>query len=788
MYGKFLRPAAVALIWTSAVLALLVPAPANARNLTAPRHCPVKPDDVVFGPPDPGTPGPFATVLDAYGSFADNIELKSVEFPVEFHAEVIYPEELDCGPFPIVFLMHGAHGTCVRPPNNGVVQHWPCIATDIPLPNHQGYRYFAQHLASHGMITVSISANAINANAAGDLASRAELFQRHIGYWTEANQIGNADFGTTFLGKVDLMRIGVVGHSRGGGAAAFLVNQFGGSDSPSDTLTTGGKSADIKAVLQIAPVPVDEEFEENYRITEAALGVILPYCDGDQEELWGAKYFDASRYALPGDSGPKHSFEVIGANHNYYNTFWDPNISPVEAADDWFSGISNTEGPFCQENDPDSGRLDSVEQQGTLLAIGGAFFRTYLRGANSFQPFLRGETAPPPSAMTDQIFVGYHPKDEVESRLDLNRLDDEVEAFVNTLGGTVSHQDLARFEFCGKVEGVEPSGCLEDEDALYFIAGAPHGFEPLPAGQLRLAWSRRISPDDAPTFVNELPEGARDVSAYRALQFRALVDFTDPLNPLDQPQDLRVVLRDGAGQSASVLASDFSRALFFPPPGDEASNDNLPIPHAIFNTVRVPLSAFPGLFLTDLRSVELVFDQTPTGAINVADFAFADEVANTPPWLTCAVAEPVLMATGDQLLNVGLDVQVFDDADMGLAPVVSVYSDEDDLDGGMPESSPDAKDIAPGTLRLRLENDAAGDGRVYLMLATAQDSAGKRGATCCTSVVPAGNQPGDLANVLDQADAALDQCTAFAAASIGLVPTPADYFVVGDGPVIGPQQ
>ena len=604
-----------------------------------------------------------------------------------------------------------------------------------------------------------------------------------MGYWTQATQIGNADFGVLFKARIDLLRIGVLGHSRGGGGAARLVDLFGSSDSPSDTFATKGKSADIKAVLLIAPT---EGTEDDNRVTETALGVILPYCDGDQEDLPGAAHYDASRYALAGDNGPKHSFEVIGANHNYYNTFWDPNVSPVEASDDWFEGISNTDGPFCQENDPASGRLDSMQQQGTLLAIGGAFFRTYLRNEKAFRPFLRSEAPPPPSAKTPGIFVAYHAKDEPEARLDLNRLTKVGETVTNTLGGAVVDYDLARFEYCEVGEPGAAVGCLTDENVIYFVGSAPHGFSTDPTNQLRLAWSRSL--DDAPTLIHELPPGSRDVSAYRAVQFRAFVDFSDPLNPLNAPQDLRVVLRDGAGQSASVLASDHSRALFFPPPGDEADNDSLPIPHAVFNTVRVPLSAFPGIFLTDLRSVELVFDQTPTGSINVADFAFADEVANTPPWLTCEIAEPVLMAMGDQLQNVGLDVQVFDDADMGLAPVVSLYSDEDDLDGGQPESSPDAKDIAPGTLRLRLENDSSGDGRVYLVLATAQDSDGKQNAACCTSVVPAGNQPGDLEIVEDQAAEAFDQCTAFAAASIGQIPTPAGFFVVGDGPVIGPMQ
>ena len=94
---------------------------------------------------------------------------------------MIYPEELDCGPFPIVFMMHGSHATCFQPPNNGISQQWPCPEGRLPLPNHQGYRYLAELLASHGIFTVSISANSINANDAANVQARAELFWTHPG-------------------------------------------------------------------------------------------------------------------------------------------------------------------------------------------------------------------------------------------------------------------------------------------------------------------------------------------------------------------------------------------------------------------------------------------------------------------------------------------------------------------------------------------------------------------------------------------------------------------------------
>jgi hypothetical protein len=50
--------------------------------------------------------------------------------------------------------------------------------------------------------------------------------------------------------------------------------------------------------------------------------------------------------------------------------------------------------------------------------------------------------------------------------------------------------------------------------------------------------------------------------------------------------------------------------------------------------------------------------------------------------------------------------------------------------------SPDAKNIAPGTLRLRSERSGSGDGRVYLIVITATDASNNVSHVCLTVVVP----------------------------------------------------
>ena len=495
----------------------------------------------------------------------------------------------------------------------------------------------------------------------------------------------------------------------------------------------------------------------------------------------------------------------MGANHNFYNEMWDPNIVPFEAYDDWEFSLTGNEvdGPLCQPTQGTNERLTSIEQQGTLIATASAFFRSYLKSETAFLPFLRGDALPPASAKTDEIYVAYTPKDDPAHRLDVNPYTSAADAAVNPLNGSASGHNLAVYEFCDDNAPMAPAGCLADPGGSLRDGRAPHTSNGFDVTQLRIAWegdsytSRLTAPYSLAAFIagspyveNELPAGYRDVSSYRALQFRAFVDFTDSRNPFRDPQDLSIELEDGAGVTEKVTVSDHSSSLVYPPSVQDhaAVPSYLPIPRAVLNTVRVPLSAFTQVHLTDIRYIRLVFDQTSSGAINIADLAFADPASNLTPDVTSSVDEPVLTAGGDKLENVGLDVIASDDQPGNPAIDVFVYSDEDDLDTQANQSSPDAKDIAPGTLRLRAERDNAGDGRVYVILAIATDAQGAKGHSCTTVTVPDGNGAQALADVTAEASAAAELCTGFSAAAQGLAAVPDGFFVVGDGPVEGANQ
>ena len=547
--------------------------------------------------PDPGAQGPLAVTREEYDYGAQAFRPAGFPASVELKASVHYPTGLPGGPYPVVVFLHGRHATCYR--STSATLRWPCMSNEQPIPSYQGYDYISQVLASHGYIVVSVSANGINAydNNVTDLGmqARAELVQRHLGQWNTFNTTGAAPFGTKFVGKVNLQRVGTMGHSRGGEGVAkhFLHNQSLGSP------------YGVRAVFPLAPVDFNRPVVNN-----AALSVILPYCDGDVNDNQGVHFFDDARYNLAGDTGAKHTIQVMGANHNYYNTVWTPGLFPAGTADDWGYTTGGSLDAHCGTGAGNK-RLTAAQPRGTALAYISAFMRAYVGGEAQFLPYLTGEAAPPASAQTTNLHVSYHAP--AATRRDVNRLLTSTNLTTNTLGGATTQSGLTPHDLCGG-DSPQPQHCLPLTQAT---TRQPHTVPSARAttkrglSQLRTGWSALA------TYTNDLPLGARDVSGFQALTFRVSVNFADSRNSANAAQNFTVLLTDGAGNTSGALVGNHSAALFYPP-GSVG-----PVPKVLLNTVRIPVSAFSGVNLSDIRSVQFRFDQNLTGALLISDVAFA---------------------------------------------------------------------------------------------------------------------------------------------------------------------
>jgi len=548
---------------------------------------------------DPGSPGPLAVTREEYNFGDTAFTPTGFPGPVELAASIHYPTSLS-GQYPVIVLLHGRHATCFV--GGTALLQWPCTQQGSQsIPSYKGYDYLSEVLASHGYVVVSISANGINArdNQVRDLGmlARAELMQRHLDILNTFNTTGGAPFGTKFVGKFDMTRIGTMGHSRGGEGVVrhFVLNEAQGSP------------YGIKAVFPLAPVDFNR-----FVANRTALSVLLPYCDGDVSDLQGVHFYDDARYNVAGDLSPKHYILVMGANHNFYNTIWSPSSPYPGSADDWFAfvpgGASDSQCGIGMGNH----RLTETQQRGTGLAYMAAFFRAYVGGETQFVPILTGDAPPPPSATTNELFVSYHAPDDPELRRDVNRLLVNSNLTTDTLGGAATQLGLSPYDLCGG-DAPQPATCLPGQPN----ARQPHTTPSARSNerglsQLRIGWN-----DITGTYTNDLPGPTRNVSGFAAVQFRVSVNFADGRNIAGMAQELRVVLTDSGGNSSSVRVGDHSGALYFPP-GSVG-----PVPKVVLNTVRIPLSAFGGVNLNSVRSVQFKFDQRATGALLITDVAFA---------------------------------------------------------------------------------------------------------------------------------------------------------------------
>ncbi|MGH9883688.1 MAG: hypothetical protein ACRD6N_19870, partial [Pyrinomonadaceae bacterium] len=450
---------------------------------------------------DPGVPGSLAVTREEYNFGDTAFTPTNFPGPVELLASVHSPTGLAGGPFPLIVFLHGRHATCFT--GGTAFLQWPCtIAGSQPIPSYKGYDYVADVLASHGYIVVSISANGVNAvdNRVRDLGAlaRAELIQKHLDILNTFNTTGGAPFGTKFVGKIDMTRIGTMGHSRGGEG---VVRHFVFNNSL-------GAPYGIKAVFPLAPVDFNRPV-----VNRAALSVLLPYCDGDVNDLQGVHFYDDARYNVPGDLAPKHYILVMGANHNFYNTIWSPSSPFPGAADDWlaFTPGGHSDGQCGVV--PGNQRLSESQQRGTGLAYMTAFFRAYVGGESQFIPILTGDAPAPPSASTNNLFVSYHAPDNSDLRLDVNRLLSAANLTTNFLGGAATQTGLTPYELCGG-EAPQPAKCLPDEPNARQPHTTPSARSPLRGlSQLKTGWNNFDG-----VYKNELPGGSGHVSGFQAVQ------------------------------------------------------------------------------------------------------------------------------------------------------------------------------------------------------------------------------------------------------------------------------
>ena len=251
---------------------------------------------------DPGLPG-RNSVQNVEYDFGDQfLNIPGYPVPSEMRGSVFFPAEQ--GSYPLIVILHGRHVSSFNALDfNETSLVWPPQPGFVRIDNHIGHSVLAEHLASHGFVVATISANAIASVDAffplDSQVARARLIQEHINFLLQANSDSTvAPWESALVGKIDESRIGLLGHSRG--AEAVLVNtvinngegalQFPAAPDPSVFAGAANDPAlfDIDAVMAVSPTA-----DLQFAVHDTPMAVVLGYADGDTD-LRGAAHYDAS--------------------------------------------------------------------------------------------------------------------------------------------------------------------------------------------------------------------------------------------------------------------------------------------------------------------------------------------------------------------------------------------------------------------------------------------------------------------------------------------------------------
>jgi hypothetical protein len=459
--------------------------------------------------PDPGKPGPYRTRSATYRM--PSMTISGLPRRVEVQGEVVAPVGAT-GHRPVVLLLHGRHATCYD--GTDVSIDWPCAPGFRPIPSDRGYTYLQNLLASQGYVTISIAANGINGqddmlNDAGS-GARSTLVRHHLDIlagWNAGTGPRSAA-GASLLGMLNMRKVMLVGHSRGGEGVNRATIDVRGTD-----------PYRIAGQVLIAPTDFGRQVAAGVPTT-----VLLPYCDGDVSDLQGQQYVDQGRSIATGDNSLKTSVLLMGANHNFFNTEWTPGSAVAPADDDWFDAGDRVCGSRAGT------RLTASQQRAAGAAYVAAAAKSYLSGSTSAVTLLDG--TPVRAASAGRAVALTEAVGGRRQRLFAAATSDVLRQKGSTIATRCPGYVLP--DAFGTLPGAPCSTTAME--ALLSPHWLPNASLPAPVA-VRMRWT---ASGGGATFG---PSAPRDVSTATAIDLRVAVDPTQKAPSFD------VVLTDAAGHS-----------------------------------------------------------------------------------------------------------------------------------------------------------------------------------------------------------------------------------------------
>lgn len=533
--------------------------------------------------PDPMAFGPDVVNRVDYDAGAALVGMPGAIYPQELEGSIHFPVGAP-GKLPVIVFLHGRHSSCAYLGTQFLGYPCPDTSATASVDSYKGYDYMAENLASHGYLVMSIDANGINtydtANTDAGAIARAQTIAKSLDLlaaWDAKAGPGAVD--TNLVGRVDMTRIGLMGHSRGGeGVTQFIAynRTRPAAVDPSVGPDSGPRYPGLKAVFALAPIDKAAQTP-----TGVALAELLPYCDGDVSDLSGSRAFERTK----SDAAPRVQYGVNGADHNYFNSIWtgDDNSTTTDGA--------------CAKAKQGNVRLSKDAQKRVGLVLMPAFLRRFVGPEPAFDPYVTGE-APLPEAACPETPLA------CDAEVQVSYVAPAAERHL-ILGPAASGVGPATASGLKVLAACTPSSSGSGCPA----GGLPAAVDRSTTPQLTLAW------DDPATLTIPLHGPDADASPFATLTLRAAAVYSDPRNTAGVSQDFEVTLVDSVGHRATVHAEPYARGALIPSLGTEQRE-------MVLGGIRIPLAQFAGVDLSALDRIELGF--AGQGSIDLADVTWQE--------------------------------------------------------------------------------------------------------------------------------------------------------------------
>lgn len=548
---------------------------------------------------DPATPGPFAVgsgnyyddTFNAPADPNDPFNFSTIGFPLVRNWFTIRYPAASAGPgaplppgtakYPVALFLHGRHWICSVGVSGYDPEHYSTTcATGSKIPSHQGYNYILDVLATHGIIAVSIDAFDIQpSNGPYNYEARGRLILEHLNRLKAWNINGTDPFGGIFQNRIDMTKIAIVGHSRGGEGvvAATEIN------------VTEAATYGLSIVAVVAIAPTDQQSGTKWDIETAPYFLLAGAADGDVTNQQGFRTYDR---AYPTGAVTQHNKAVVwihGANHNYFNTIWTP--SPPLPTPNPYDGAVNDGATWTGP------KITDVEQRQIALSTIVGLLQQHLQGIQPYREIFTGRLQLA-SLRIDMMHWGY--QDPVRLTVDDYQQGMPGSITTNSLGGSVS---------------LTP-GFATSAETSFGAGGSPS--DPCFYHQ---TWGVKLGWNSLQSYESTLPAAQQDVSMYTHLSFRITqVPDGGTLNPVGSPKNLRVNLQDADGDKAlwDLDTDDFTP---IPYPYQRSAVDA----QCQMKMVRIPLQNFTmnnsGVDLNKIQKVVIRFPGT--GLVGIDDIQFS---------------------------------------------------------------------------------------------------------------------------------------------------------------------